>query len=525
MTAGSENVILTGFMGTGKTTVGRRVAAMLGRPFVDMDALIEERAGMPIPEIFRREGEARFRALEAKLCGELAQQADLVVATGGGALVSDENRRVLSQCGLVVCLGCRPDALVGRLGSGASRPMLSGDDLAVRTGELLTQRLPAYQRIPFHIETADKTPNQVAAQVIALVTSDATARWVTGAGYTYPILVGPGLREHLGALLAVRGYGSRLAVVSNQTVAPLYAGDVIEALRGSGFAPFEVRLPDGEAHKTLESVARLYDAFAEQGLDRSGAVVALGGGVITDMAGFAAASYMRGVPLVMVPTSLLAMVDASVGGKVAVDRPQGKNLVGAFYQPSLVVADTETLQTLPEVQRRSGLAEIIKAGVIADRELFEAYEGGLEPNAVWAIERAVAVKIAVVEQDPYERGVRATLNLGHTFGHAIERLESFRLDHGMAVSIGMVAAAHLGVLLGLCRDETRTRIEGTLRRHGLPVGYGRQDPQAILAAMGTDKKRRGDHLRLLVPREIGCVTLEEQVPEALILRALERIQP
>ena len=525
MTSHPENVIITGFMATGKSTVGRRVAAMLRRPFVDMDAVIVERAGMPIPEIFRREGEGRFRELEAQLCRELGKETNLVVATGGGAMVSEANRRALADRGLAICLGCRFDALLERLGSGISRPMLSGDDLSRRTRELLVERQSAYREIPFHIETADKTPDQVAVEVVALASGGARACWVRGGDHAYPVLVGAGLHRHLGALLAVRGYSAKVAVVTNDTVGPLYAGGLIDALVSSGFSPFEVRLPDGEAHKTLGNVAWLYDAFAENGLDRSGAVVALGGGVVTDMAGFAAATYMRGVSLVMVPTSLLAMVDASVGGKVAVDRPQGKNLVGAFYQPALVVAGTDTLATLPDVRRRSGLAEIIKAGIIADRELFAAYESGPAPDLAWAIERAIAVKIRVVERDPYERGERATLNLGHTFGHAIERLEAFRLDHGLAVSMGMVAAAHLGELMGLCSEKTRRRVEETLARHGLPVAYGGHSPADILDAMGTDKKRRGDRLRLVIPREIGRVSIEDDVPEAMILRALERIRP
>lgn len=525
MTSRDRNVIITGFMGTGKTTVGRRVADLLRRPFIDMDAVIEKRAGMPIKEIFDKEGEGRFREMEAALCRELGERTGLVIATGGGALVSEANRQVLADGGLAICLGCREDVLVGRLGRGASRPMLAGDNMGRRVRQLLTERLSAYQQIPFHVETADKTPEEVAQEVVALAKGRASAQWVRGTGSGYPVLVGSGLHRHLGALLAVRGFSPRVAVVSNETVGPLYGPDLMSSLEASGFAPFEVLLPDGETHKTLESVAQLYDAFAREGLDRSGAVVALGGGVITDMAGFAAATYMRGVSLVMMPTSLLGMVDASVGGKVAVDLPQGKNLVGAFHQPALVVADTDTLATLPDLQRRAGLAEIIKAGVIADAALFAAYERDLTPDLHWAVERAIAVKISIVEQDPLERDVRATLNLGHTFGHAMERLSDYRLPHGLAVSIGMVAAAHLGELLRLCDGETRARIERTLARHDLPVRYAEHAPKQILAAMSTDKKRRGGRFRLVVPRRIGEVTVEEDVPDAEILSALERMQP
>jgi shikimate kinase / 3-dehydroquinate synthase len=519
-----RNVVITGFMGTGKSTVGRRVARLLGRSFVDMDTLIEERAGKPIPTIFASEGEARFREMEAGLCVELGQRGGLIIATGGGALVDPANRAALADGALAICLGCRDDVLIERLGGGESRPMLAADDTQRRIWELLRKRRTAYQQIPFHIETAERTPEELAEAIATLVESDASAQWVRGERFRYPVLVGPGVRHHLGALMAVRGFGQRVAVVSNETVAPLYLPEVMRSLQASGLAPFEVRLPDGETHKTLDTVAHLYDAFVDQGLDRSGAVVAVGGGVLTDTAGFAAATYMRGVPTVMVPTSLLGMVDASVGGKVAVDRAQGKNLVGAFHQPVLVVADTETLSTLPGVQRRAGLAETIKAGIIGDPELFAAFENDTAPDLAWAVERAIAVKIAIVEEDPEEHGVRATLNLGHTFGHAFERLAGYRLAHGLAVSMGMVAAAHLGEIMELCQADTRIRIERALARHDLPTIYSDHPPECVLEAMRSDKKRRGGSLRLIVPRRIGEVTVEDNVSDGNILAALERMR-
>ncbi len=522
MISPSRNVVITGFMGTGKSTVGRQVASLLGRPFVDMDAVIEERASKPIPAIFASEGEVRFREMEADLCRELGQRGGLVIATGGGALVDPANRAALADEALGVCLGCREDVLLERLGGGESRPMLAGDDTRRRSRELLRKRRPAYQQVPFHIETAGRRPEEIAEAIVALVHGEASAQWVHGEGFSYPVLVGTGLRHHLGALMATRGFGPRVAAVSNETIAPFYLSEVMRSLEASGFAPFEVCLADGETHKTLDTAAHLYDVFVEKGLDRSGAVVAVGGGVVTDTAGFAAATYMRGVPTVMVPTSLLGMVDASVGGKVAVDRPQGKNLVGAFHQPAFVVVDMETLATLPELQRRAGLAETIKAGIIGDPELFAAFEADAELDLGWAVERAIAVKIAVVEEDPEEHGVRATLNLGHTFGHAFERLADYRLAHGLAVSMGMVAAAHLGEIMGVCDADTRSRIQSTLARHDLPTIYDKERPERVLEAMRSDKKRRGGSLRLIVPRSIGEVTVEGGVSDAQILEALER---
>jgi 3-dehydroquinate synthase len=314
-------------------------------------------------------------------------------------------------------------------------------------------------------------------------------------------------------------------VVSDENVGPLYGGRVMQSLDKAGLATRVITLPAGEAHKHLDTVRSLYDGFFDAGLDRSGAVIALGGGVVTDMAGFAAATYMRGVPLVQVPTTLLGMVDASVGGKVAVDHPRGKNLVGAFVEPLMVMLDPETLSTLPEIERRAGLAEVIKAGVIADATLFEHAE---RPPASldlrWMIERALQVKIGVVEEDPYERGRRAVLNLGHTFAHALEVLADYQLHHGLAVSVGLAAAAHLAELRGLCSGETRQRILDTLERHQLPIRYDAQPPEAIYKAMWADKKRRGSRLRFVLPRAIGDVIVDGDVPESQVLATLERIR-
>ena len=314
-----------------------------------------------------------------------------------------------------------------------------------------------------------------------------------------------------------------MALVTNPTVGGLYAPVVVESLREAGFDPLVVEVPDGEAFKTLDTVRSLYDRFVDGGLDRASPVFALGGGVIGDTAGFAAATYMRGVPLVQLPTSLLAMVDASVGGKVAVDHPRGKNLIGAFHQPELVVVDPDVLATLPEGEFRVGLAEVIKAGVIGSPALFEHLERrGAEPLE-WVIGEAIRVKAAVVEEDPYERGRRAILNLGHTFGHALEVLSSFSLRHGEAVAVGMAIAAEVAVRLGLCESSVRERLIALLRQFGLPTACKGYEPEAIWEAMATDKKRRGQRLRFVLPRAIGRVVVADDVPKELVLEVLERM--
>lgn len=535
----SANIILTGFMGTGKSDVGREVARRLGRPFVDMDAEVETRTGKSIAAIFAEEGEPHFRNLEAEFCRELSARRELVIATGGGALVDEENRRRMSDSGLVICLTCQIEEILRRLASSDDRPLLACHERKREIERLLARRRAAYEAIPHRIDTTGLTVDEVAGRVIAL--------WKRGAfptagqaevilpvrfpGGEYAIYLGEGLLAHLGELLPTiwpegreEGVAEiKVAVVSNPTVWALYGEVVEEALRAGGFDPQPYLMPDGERYKTLETVASLYRRFLKGGLNRSGVVLALGGGVVGDVAGFAAATYMRGLPFVSVPTTLLAMVDASVGGKTGVDLPQGKNLVGAFKQPALVVIDPAVLNTLPEDEVRCGLAEVVKTGVIGDAALFEKLESGQIEDWGEVIRRALAVKIAVVEEDPFEEGWRAVLNLGHTAGHALERLSNYQMRHGEAVSIGLVAAARLAAALGRGEEALVERLSALLTRLGLPVRGCQTTPAAIWEAMGSDKKKRGQTLRWILPQALGQVEIVSNIPRQVVLSVLEEI--
>ena len=340
----------------------------------------------------------------------------------------------------------------------------------------------------------------------------------------YDVIVGPGALARLGDWLAERGLtpAGRTVVVSDEVVGSLYGAQVTAAL---GDVPL-VEIPAGEQHKTLGTVRMLYQRFLAAGLDRSGLVVALGGGVVGDVAGFAAATFMRGLPLVQCPTTLLAMVDAAIGGKVGVDLPQGKNLAGAFHPPCLVVADTETLRTLPEEEFRAGLAEVVKHGLIGDPGLLtwleEALAQGedLRDTAPLWLPRAVAVKIAVVEEDPYEQGRRAVLNLGHTFAHAFEVLSGYALRHGEAVAMGLVCAARLSVDLGLAESSLVPRLTALLAGLGLPTAPPSFPPEAVWEAMAADKKHRGGQRRFVLIREPGDVLVVPDVPQEAVLRSL-----
>lgn len=338
-------------------------------------------------------------------------------------------------------------------------------------------------------------------------------------GLTCPYHLRPGVLEEIGPLLLEAG-ATGAVVVTNDVVGPLHAAHVVAGLLRARLPHAVVTLPDGEAHKTLDTVRGLYDAFLGAGLERGGAVVALGGGVVGDTAGFAAATYLRGVALVQAPTTLLAMLDASLGGKVGVNLPRGKNLAGAFVRPSFVAADPETLETLPPIELRNGLAEMVKAALIGDPALFTELEAGAEPAAPDRIRRAAAVKLAIVAEDPYEHGRRALLNLGHTFAHAIELVSGYGLAHGQAVAMGLVLSARLAHARGLCDAELPARIERLLAALELPAATD-LDAGAVIDAMAADKKRHAGRRRFVLPRAVGDVIVVEDISVEMVRGVLE----
>ncbi|MHB0875091.1 MAG: 3-dehydroquinate synthase [Anaerolineae bacterium] len=516
-----RTVVITGFMGTGKSVVGRLVAERLGRRFVDMDEVLASRAGMPVPEIFARHGEAEFRRQEAALCRELAAQPALVVATGGGALVDAGNRLAMTECTTAVCLTARPAVLWQRVGESVERPMLAAADRRARLEALLSARMPAYREVPHQVDTSDLTEAQAAEAVLAIVrNAERVGEVVLGVhhpGGWYPVFVTRGGLEALGLYLRSRGVAGSVAAITDEHVAALWQQRAAAGL--GGHAVTWLASPPGEPHKTLATVERLVGGMVAAQLGRDATVLALGGGVVGDTAGFVSAIYMRGVPFVQAPTTLLAMIDSSVGGKVAVDLPAGKNLVGAFKQPELVVIDLAALETLPDAERRAGLAEVVKAGIIGDADLFAMLAGG-DFDLGEVVRRSLRLKIAVVEEDPYERGRRAALNLGHTFGHAYETLSDFRLRHGEAVAIGTVLAARLAAARGLCPPDLPEQVERCLGRLGLPVVPPPERPEAVLAAMRSDKKREAGKLRFVLPVAIGEVRVVSDVGDDEVLSLL-----
>jgi 3-dehydroquinate synthase len=508
-------VFLYGPPGVGKTTVGRMVAARLAWRFVDLDALIVSRTGRSIESLFA-DGEAAFRRVEREVCRELAREDHLVVALGAGAMLDADTRDRLTRHHLVVCLTARPATLQRRLKSGATRPLLSGRNGREKLARLLADRAAVYDGCSEQIVTDGRTPAQVAASVVSLL----KMRALRIRRLRQRIVLGHGLLDQLPALVEAddvrlaRPTAGRMVIVTDRHV---------QKCQGARFPTGVARvvIPPGESSKSFGELRRVARRLVAAGLDRGGTVVAIGGGVVNDLAGLAAATFMRGVRWVTVPTSLLAMVDASIGGKTGIDLPEGKNLVGAFHPASLVAIDPLVLGTLPAEEWTAGMAEVVKHAVIGAPDLFSALERGRRFGAIEDLAEVIDVKRAIVDRDPFERDEREVLNLGHTIGHGIEAASRYRVRHGEAVAIGMVGAARLSEELGLARRGLAARIERVLGAQGLPTRLSGVSASEVRAAMGADKKKRGTQLRFALPAAIGRVVTGVEVPERTLMAVLK----
>jgi shikimate kinase/3-dehydroquinate synthase len=528
-----KSIVLTGFMGVGKSTIGQKVATALHLPFIDLDHRIEQQAGKSIPDLFA-EGESLFRWWEQQVLASLDWQVPMVLATGGGALIGAKNR-TLVQNAIVIVLDAPLQTIQTRLSRRTGRP------LAAQSLVLYERRRALYARLPLHLESGRYPLETLVTQVIQMsAEQDAESRKQKAKMDIKPstvrlplsVEVGYGVAATIGERVATLN-PTGIAIITDETIGKLWGEQVRHDLLATKTPTTLIEVPAGEAAKTLGTIATLYDRFLEAGIDRGAVVVALGGGVVGDMAGFAAATWMRGVRgFVQLPTTVLAMVDASIGGKTGVDHPKGKNLIGAFRQPDFILADPEFLTTLPQREWRSGLAEVIKHGIINAPDLFALFRetppnqpttvAGAYEVTEWLV-RAIRVKTEIVERDPYEQGERAKLNLGHTFGHAYETLSGFALTHGEAVAIGMVTAARLSEQIGWAEKGLADEIAHVLAGVGLPTVW-QEAPAAetIWQAMQSDKKKAGKGLRLVLPRSIGdvVVTVPGEVPVASILQVL-----
>jgi shikimate kinase/3-dehydroquinate synthase len=540
-----RSIVLVGMMGSGKTSIGQRLAQRLAMPFKDADAeIVAAAAGMSIPDIFAKYGEAHFRDCERRVIARLLAAEPCVLATGGGAFMDETTRDRIKERGVSVWFDAAHDVLLRRVRRKGDRPLLQTSDPAAVLRRLMDERYPVYRQADIAVLSRD-----VAHEVMVEETLTALYAWATGGsdssdatGLTrfltsrpppcavepqtvpvglgdraYDIVIGAGLLEQAGDHITRVAPGAACAIVTDANVARLQLPVLRHSLESRGIRTVSIVVEPGEGSKSFPVFQRVCEEILEARIERRDAVVALGGGVVGDLAGFAAASVRRGSRFIQVPTTLLAQVDSSVGGKTGINTTQGKNLVGAFYQPSLVLADVDALVTLPMREFRAGYAEVVKYGLIDDRYFFEWLENSA--SAVFA-DRAARIeaisvscrsKAKIVARDETEQGDRALLNLGHTFGHAFERLvhyDSDRLVHGEGIAIGLVCALRFSARLGLCSEQDGERVERHLARVGLPtrireIPGWRDDADAVLDAMFQDKKVERGALTFILLRGIG----------------------
>ena len=548
-----KNVILTGFAGTGKTVVGREVALLLGWTFVDTDDVLERHAGKSVEAVFADDGEAAFRVLESKALADVCSREKQVIATGGGMVKDPANQALMKASGFVVCLEASPETIVQRLFSetsddGPVRPLLQeghGESPLERARALKAERQSAYAQAQWTVHTDnlgvqdvtreilraagllervdDEPPSGHAADLAAVVRS---------ANGPCPIYAGSGLLEKVGEMCRSAGLTTTAYVISDSNVFYTHGRKAQMSLEAADIPVHTFVVPSGEGSKSMETLEACYQWLAERRAERGHFVVAVGGGVVGDLAGYAAATFNRGLPVVQVPTSLAAMVDASIGGKTAINLSAGKNLVGAFHQPRMVLADVEALATLPQREQASGWAEAVKHGLILDADLFQTFEEHAEaiarleePLAANVVRRSMAVKADVVTRDERETlGLRILLNYGHTIGHALEAATKYgMLLHGEAVAIGMTAAVRISRGMGLIDDEVVARQDKVMQRFGLPTTLPGVDRSAVRRAMSVDKKTSAGAIRWVLLEGIGRAVTRNDVPEELVEAALTEV--
>jgi shikimate kinase/3-dehydroquinate synthase len=546
----SNNIAIIGFSAAGKSVVAQKVAERLNWTFIDTDDEIVRLSGKSIPEIFKQDGEDKFRQLEHKVLRQACHKEKAVIATGGGAIIDPKNQKLLLETSVVVCLEAKPETIHQRLlhdtlyaASPVVRPLLAGDNPLERIRQLKAKRQPYYAIADWTVHTDSLTIDEVSREAIKgwqYVNKHRSGKKASEADLactvetdtaSYPVFVGWGILDRLGEKMKQAGLSGTASIISDETVFSLYGARVKKTLGKAGFAVNCCIVPPGEASKNIARAVKIYDFLIEYRVERNDVIVALGGGMVGDLTGFVAATFLRGLPWLQVPTSLIAMTDASIGGKVAVDHPWGKNLIGAFYQPCLVLADIKTLTTLPQRELTSGWAEVIKHGLILDADFLQLLKDNakdlikLKPDITSkVIARSAAIKCRVVSEDEKETGKRTILNYGHTIAHGLEAATKYRrFLHGEAVAIGMTAAARLSHRLKLLSQDAVERQQAILHKFGLPTDCSGVPLADVLAAMELDKKVRGKAIRWVLLEDIGRAVIRSDVPEKEVLSVLKEV--
>mgnify|MGYP006281452499 CR=1 FL=1 len=566
-------IVLVGMMGSGKSAIGQRLAARIGLPFVDADAeIVAAAAGMTIPEIFQKYGEAYFRNGERRVIMRLLNGGPMVLATGGGAFMDPRTRERIAERGVSIWFDADIKTLLKRVRRKNDRPLLQNDDPEETLRRLLDIRQPVYALADIRVESHDaphevmveetlnviraSLPNIIAARRAAQkkdfakamnhlhplrapteqgATHRETVGVALGDGRAYDIIIGSNLLEEAGEHIARVAPGAACAIVTDENVARLHLATLEKSLQKAGVRYSTIVVTPGEKSKSLPVFGRVCDEVLAAKIERRDVVVAFGGGVVGDLSGYVASSVRRGTRFIQIPTTLLSQVDSSVGGKTGINSAFGKNLIGAFYQPLLVLADVDVLQTLSPREFRAGYAEVAKYGLIGDKRFFEWLEADADAvfnsraEQICAVAVSCETKAAIVARDETEQGDRALLNLGHTFGHAFELLaqyDSERLVHGEGVAIGMVCAARFSAHLGFCPMADAERVERHLASVGLPtkirdIPGWTHDAQAILDAMYQDKKVQSGSLTFILMRGVGDSFIAKSIDPSEVLKFLQ----
>ncbi len=536
----TRNIYFTGFMASGKSRIGFLTAASLGWKFFDLDKVIEEKTGKTIPQIFAESGEEAFRRMEVEILEEISHQGPLVASLGGGTLLNPSAIEIIRRTGVLIGLSASPEVILERVNRKKdSRPLLANlDDESKmqKIKQLLVDRKPLYDLAEFHFESDENIPHHILTRRIIhrLQIEELKPLIVNLKERSYPIFVETNLAEHIDSIADKSGCAHRFLIVTDLNLRAEQK-HMLEQLRSALGDCRTFFFKPGEEEKNLKSLNKLFTFMLRHALPRKTTLVAFGGGVVGDMVGFAAAIYLRGIDFLQVPTTLLSMVDSSVGGKTGVNHPFGKNLIGAFYQPKAVIISLSALETLPRQEFLAGLAEVVKYGVIADRDFFDFLdknsEGILnkEPALIREVVlRSCAIKASVVGKDERETedGGRANLNYGHTFGHAFEVLAGYgNLPHGLAVALGMRVAARLAVQIGMLDPVAELEQRNVLDKLQLPKLFPIPlNPAQAWDAMGLDKKVDDGNRVYILPSRIGAVQSVRDVDKEQVLLALMVVQ-
>jgi 3-dehydroquinate synthase len=546
-----KNIALIGFSATGKSEVAKKVAAFMNWQAIDIDDEVVKRSGREIEDIFKQEGEEYFRSIEHDELEKNCIKEQIVIATGGGILLDPRNCELLNKNCLIIDLEAKVGTIYWRLfdnesksGSSAIRPLLRGKDPLVRIRELKSSRQLMYvENADWTVHTDNISIDEVSEQIVNIwnmshrtikdESTEATgvAAIVNTTGGIYPVFIQPDIIADTGKKLKQFGFSGKAVVISDSNVYALYGEKCIQSIKEAGFKTFHFVVPAGETSKSHEEAITIYDFLIKNRIERNDVVVALGGGMVGDLAGFVAATYLRGVPWIQVPTTLIGMVDASIGGKVAVNHVRGKNLIGAFYQPRMVVEDINTLLTLPAREMNSGWAEVIKHGLIIDEKYFRLLERSsaqllkLEQEMTGKVVAwSARIKAQIVSEDEREKGKRIILNFGHTLAHGLEAATEYSLFlHGEAVSIGMVAAAMISCRSGMLSQDSLVRIRAVLKQFKLPVDCTGVSVQSVLSSMQLDKKVRNEAVNWVLLEKIGKTKISDAVEKNVILDVLHEV--